>query len=106
MMSREDLEKVVNKIKDSVNETDSALISDDLVSIVTAYDSLIADNESKTKEITTLNTDKDNLIKVNGQLFQKVGFGKESNTSIIHKEEPAEEVIDITDIINEKGELI
>lgn len=106
MMSREDLEKVVNKIKDSVNETDSALISDDLVSIVTAYDSLIADNESKTKEITTLNTDKDNLIKVNGQLFQKVGFGKEANTSTIQKEESTEEVIDITDIINKKGELI
>lgn len=106
MMSREDLEKVVNKIKDSVNETDSALISDDLVSIVTAYDSLIADNESKTNEIATLNTDKDNLIKVNGQLFQKVGFGKEANTSTIQKEESAEEVIDITDIINEKGELI
>lgn len=105
MMSREDLEKVVNNIKSSIDETNSALISDDLVSIVTAYDSLIADNDAKSSEIKTLKTDKDNLIKVNGQLFQKVGFGKEEKPTI-QKEEPAEEVIELSDIINEKGELI
>ena len=105
MMSREDLEKVVNNIKSSIDETNSALISDDLVSIVTAYDSLMADNDLKQSEINTLKTDKDNLIKVNGQLFQKVGFGKDEKPTI-QPEAPTEDIIELSDIINEKGELI
>ena len=106
MMSREDLEKVVNNIKSSIDETQSALISDDLLTIVTAYDSLKADNDAKESEISTLKNDKDNLIKVNGQLFQKVGFNKGDEKSPILKDEPKAEVIELSDIINEKGELI
>ena len=105
MMSREDLEKVVNNIKSSVDETQSALISDDLVSIISAYDSLIADNDAKANDITKLQEDKDNLIKVNGQLFQKIGFNKEDN-SMKKETEEKEEVIDINDIIDSKGDLI
>ena len=105
MMSREDLEKVVNNIKSSIDETQSALISDDLVQIITAYDSLIADNDKKDSTINQLRDDKDNLIKVNGKLFQQVGI-RDSEKSKPEEFPKEDEVIDISDIINSKGELI
>lgn len=37
MMSFEDFESLINKIKDSLDETTSALLSEDLLSIVSNY---------------------------------------------------------------------
>ena len=109
MMSYEELETLVNEIKDKLDETTGALISEDLLNIVSNY-KLGIDEVSKLteEEVDKLKSEKDELLKVNGRLFQKVGFDKEE---IEKKEEEktsddGSEELTVEDVIDEKGELI
>ena len=60
--------------------------------------------ESKAKSVANLTKDNEELLKVNGKLFQKIGFEKEETENDEPKSE--DEKIKLEDIINEKGELI
>ena len=103
-MTREEFELLINGIKGKLNETDSALISDDMLGIVSSYSTLLDEIEALKVENETLENEKEELLKVNGKLFQKVGFEKEEPEDIIETEE--EEEIKIEDIIDEKGDMI
>ena len=103
-MSKEELETLINKIKDGLDETTSALVSEDLLAIVSNYNLLVDQIAEKEAELTKLKDEKEELLKVNGRLFQKIGFDKEAEEEA--KEKPAEEEIKIEDIIDEKGDLI
>lgn len=107
MMTYEELETLVNSIREKIGEDASALISEDLLNIVSNYKLGIDEVEKLTGEVDTLKTEKDELLKVNGRLFQKVGFEKEEvKDEIIEKhedEKSADEIID--DLIDEKGEI-
>lgn len=108
MMSYEELETLVNEIKDKLDETTGALISEDLLNIVSNYKLGIDEVSKLTEEVDKLKSEKDELLKVNGRLFQKVGFDKEE---IEKKEEEkisddASEELTVEDVIDEKGELI
>lgn len=105
MMSYEELETLVNEIKDKLDETTGALISEDLLNIVSNYKLGIDEVSRLAEEVETLKSEKDELLKVNGRLFQKVGFDKEEE----EKEETSEDVseeLTVEDVIDEKGELI
>ena len=108
MLSKEDFEKLVNKIKDGLDETTSALISEDLLSIISNYNMAIDSIEETKAENEKLKADKDELLKVNGRLFQKIGFDKEDAEDDDKKEEKEDdkEEIKIEDVIDEKGEII
>lgn len=103
-MSKEELETLVNKIKDGLDETTSALVSEDLLAIVANYNLLLDEVEAKKAEVEKLSAEKEELLKVNGRLFQKIGFDKEEADEEEAKEEEVEE-IKIEDIIDEKGDL-
>ena len=100
-MNKEEFENIINKIKDSVDETTGALISEDLLSLVSAYNTAIDTIAENSDMIDNLKNDKDELLKVNGRLFQKIGFEKEEK-----EEKEDEEELSVEDIIDEKGELI
>lgn len=105
MMSYEELETLVNEIKDKLDETTGALISEDLLNIVSNYKLGIDEVSRLAEEVENLKSEKDELLKVNGRLFQKVGFDKEE----VEKEETSEDVseeLTVEDVIDEKGELI
>lgn len=104
-MSKEELETLVNKIKDGLDETTSALVSEDLLAIVSNYNLLLDSVAEKDEELTKLREEKEELLKVNGRLFQKIGFDKEEAEEEA-EEKPAEEEIKIEDIVDEKGDLI
>lgn len=108
MLSKEDFEKLVNKIKDGLDETTSALISEDLLSVISNYNMAIDRIEETKTENDKLKADKDELLKVNGRLFQKIGFDKEDAEDDGKKEEKEDdkEEIKIEDVIDEKGEII
>lgn len=108
MMSYEELETLVNEIKGRIDETTGALISEDLLNIVSNYKLGIDELSKLTEEVNTLKSEKDELLKVNGKLFQKVGFDKEENENK-EKEKTSDNDSDelkIEDVIDEKGELI
>lgn len=103
-MSKEELETLVNKIKDGLDETASALVSEDLLAIVSNYNLLVDQVAEKDVELAKLKEEKEELLKVNGRLFQKIGFDKEEAEEET-AEDKAEEEIKIEDIIDEKGDL-
>ena len=104
MLKKEEYETLINKIKDNIDDTQGALISEDLLSVVSNYNSALDEIDKINKENETLKKDKDELLKVNGKLFQKIGFEKEEEKPTLVQDEQPE--IKIEDIINDKGELI
>ena len=105
MLKKEEFESLINKVKDSIDETTKALISEDLLSIIASFNEAYDLVENAESEINQLKADKDELLKVNGKLFQKIGFDKEEEKEETPEEKPEEE-IEIEDIIDEKGEII
>lgn len=103
-MSYEDLETLVTGIKDKVDEKSGAVISEDLLGIMSNYKSLEDGIKERDNEIKKLQADKDELLAVNGRLFQKIGFDKEE--SPVESQPQVKEEMRIEEIINEKGELI
>lgn len=104
MLKKEEYETLINKIKGNIDDTQGALISEDLLSVVSNYNSALDEIDKINKENETLKKDKDELLKVNGKLFQKIGFEKEEEKPTLVQDEQPE--IKIEDIINDKGELI
>lgn len=104
MMTKEEFESVVNSIKDGLDETASALISEDLLKIVASYSNALADIEEKRVKIEELSKTNEDLLKVNGRLFQEIGFDKKEEE--IEEVKQEEEEVSVEDIIDEKGELI
>ena len=105
MMSYEELETLVNEIKGKLDETTGALISEDLLNIVSNYKLGIDEVSRLNEEVDTLKSEKDELLKVNGRLFQQIGFEKEEEKEE-EKVTSDEEELTVEDVIDEKGELI
>lgn len=106
MLSKEEFEKLVNKITDKLDETTSALISEEILATLSAYNSTYDKYDKQTIDINNLKNEKDELLKVNGKLFQKIGFDKEENAKEETKKDEVKEETKIEDVINEKGEII
>ena len=104
MLSYEELETLINSIKEKLDETTSALVSEDLLNIISNYKLGIDKIAELSSNIEKLQADKDELLKVNGRLFQKVGFDKEVEEEKI--DTPDTEELKVEDVIDEKGELI
>ena len=106
MYSIDELKVLIDKIKEGLDETTSALISEDLLSIISNYQ-LALDKIAEVEEISKkLKEDNEELLKVNGRLFQKIGF--EEDIKDESAELPSEETEEVTveDVIDEKGEII
>ena len=111
-MTREEFKSLVDGIKEKLDETSGALLAEDLIAILSAFNAKTEEVEKLFEENTKLKTDNEEILKVNGQLFQKVGsIPKEKNIEekIIDDDKEdvkEEEKITIEDVINEKGDLI
>lgn len=106
MLTKEEFEGLINSIKEKLDETTQALVSDDLVGVLSSYGNAMDEIASLGEKIVGLEADKEELLKVNGKLFQKVGFNKEEEPEGEKVDDTEEEKLEIEDIIDEKGELI
>lgn len=104
MLTKEDFEKLINSIKEKLDETTQALISEDLLGILSSYSSALDEMATLGDKMAKLEEDNAELLKVNGRLFQKIGFDKEEE-EVEDKVDDVEEV-KLEDVIDEKGELI
>lgn len=107
MMSKEEFENVINTIKSSLDETEAAKISEDLLKIISSYNNLYDEVEKRDGEIDSLMKDKEELLVTNGKLFQKIGFDKTADESFkeANKTENTEDEIKLDDFIDEKGDF-
>ena len=75
-MNEEQMENLINSIRQKLGDENAGVIMDDLGTIITANATM--NNTIKTQEnkIKTLKQDKDNLLAVNGNLLQQVPMGQ------------------------------
>lgn len=105
-MSKDEFAKIIDALKEKLDETTNALVSEELLAILSAYNTAVDDNETSVAEIEKLKGEKEELLKVNGKLYQKIGFDKEDEPDPEPTEDEEKEEISIDDVIDEKGELI
>lgn len=102
--------KTIDHIKEKVGEENSALISDELISLMTEHKSLTEQNNEKAEQIATLKSEKDDLVNANAKLFRRLGFEDEQKTTFTTPDNTIQnkesEEISIGDIINDNGDLI
>ena len=107
MLSKEEFEKLINNLKDKLDETTSALVSEELLATLSAYNNGFDEYEKSIEEVEKLKGEKEELLKVNGKLYQKIGFDKEEEKEDDKFEDDEDkEEIKIEDVIDEKGDLI
>lgn len=106
MLSKEEFEKIVNNLREKLDETSSALVSEELLATLSAYNNGYDEFVESSNEIEKLKNDKEELLKVNGKLYQKIGFDKEEVEEDKTDDGEKEEELKIEDVIDEKGDLI
>lgn len=105
MISKEDFEKLIDNLRAKLDETTVALVSEEILATISAYNNGFDEYEKSIEEVEKLKGEKEELLKVNGKLYQKIGFDKDEEEKEDDKKEDEEE-IKIEDVIDEKGELI
>ena len=105
MLSKEEFEKLINNLRDKLDDTTVALVSEEILATISAYNNGFDEYEKSTEEVEKLKGEKEELLKVNGKLYQRIGFDREEKNDNIEDKKDEEE-IKIEDVIDEKGELI
>lgn len=106
MLTKEEFEKLITSIKEKLDETMQALVSEDLLGVLASYSNALDEISALGEKVNKLESDKEELLKVNGSLFQKIGFDKEEEKVEMENVDDGEEKLEIEDVIDEKGELI
>lgn len=105
MISKEEFEKLINNLRDKLDETTVALVSEEILAIISAYNNGFDEYTKSVEEVEKIKGEKEELLKVNGKLYQRIGFDREEKEDNIEDVKDEEE-IRIEDVIDEKGELI
>ena len=106
MLSKEEFEKLINNLKEKLDETTGALVSEEILAAISAYNNGFDEYEKSVEEVEKLKGEKEELLKVNGKLYQKIGFDKEEEKEDNKIDDEDKEEIKIEDVIDEKGDLI
>lgn len=106
MVNKEEFENIVNAVREKLDDTSSALISEELLATISAFNNSVDEFEDLKLENEKLKEDKEELLKVNGKLYQKIGFDKTEEEKVEEEKDDEEEKITIEDVIDEKGEMI
>lgn len=106
MLSKEEFEKLINNLRGKLDETTVALVSEEILATISAYNNGFDEYEKSIEEVEKLKNEKEELLKVNGKLYQKIGFDKEDAIEEKKDDVEDEDEIKIEDVIDEKGELI
>ena len=106
MLSKEEFEKLINNLRDKLDETTGALVSEEILATISAYNNGFDEYEKSIQEVEKLKGEKEELLKVNGKLYQRIGFDKEEEKEDNKNDDDEKEEIKIEDVIDEKGDLI
>ncbi len=106
MYSIDELKVLIDKIKEGLDETTSALISEDLLSIISNYQLALDKIAEVTEELDKVKVDNEELLKVNGRLFQKIGFEEDIKDESAELPSEENEEITLEEVIDKKGDLI
>lgn len=74
-MKNEDITKLTQKIQEKIGQENSALISEELATLISDTANVNSQIEKQSSEIETLKSDKEKLLDVNSKLFLQVSQG-------------------------------
>lgn len=97
------IEDYTNKIQEKLGKEEASKIADDIANILSYDNKLQKDINDRNEEITKLKKDKDMLIEANGNLLQKVPFGREEDNS--KDEELEKKPFDFRSVFDENGRI-
>ena len=102
-MNNEELEVITNSIKSKLGDEATALIADDLGTLITKNTQVYNNLLSKNDEITKLKDDKEKLVIANGNLLQQVPMTNPSSKE--DKEDKQEDYsnFNFRSLFDEKG---
>ena len=92
MISKEDFENLVNALREKLDETTSALVSEEVLAILADYNNGFDEYQNALDEVNKLKNEKEELLKVNGKLYQKIGFDKEEKEDDKNEDDNKEEI--------------
>lgn len=99
----EEIEKLTSTIQEKIGEENSALISEELVSILSKTKNSLQELSESKSQIKKLQNEKDNLIDVNGKLFQQITVGTKPN---VKTEDEKSKNFNFKSIFDEKGNFL
>ena len=105
MISKEEFEELINNLRGKLDETTLALVSEEILATLSAYNNGFDEYTKSLEEVEKLKGEKEELLKVNGKLYQRIGFQDEEEEEE-KVEDGEEEKLEIEDVIDEKGEII
>ena len=106
MLSKEEFEKLINNLREKLDDTTSALVSEEILATLSAYNNGFDEYTKSIEEVEKLQGEKEELLKVNGKLYQRIGFDKEDDEEKKEEKKDDTSSIKIEDVIDEKGDLI
>ena len=71
MISKEEFEKLINNLRGKLDETTVALVSEEILATISAYNNGFDEYEKSIEEVEKLKGEKEELLKVNGKLYQR-----------------------------------
>lgn len=104
-MKKEEMETLTKGIQKKLGKEQSALINDDLATILLDNTSMNTELETRQTTIQNLQKDKEDLIMTNNRLFQQVAVGEET-TPTNEKKEEKKEPFSFKSVFDEKGNFI
>lgn len=107
-MQTDKFNELINGVREKLGEENTSLIADDLAILISDNAQVNSELEEKESKIEKLGKDKENLIKVNGNLLQQVTDDKIENDDINFNksEEKENKPFSFKAQFNEKGEFI
>lgn len=99
-MDGTDLKKLTESIDEKLGDN-SAMIADDIGTILTGFESMNATIKSRDEEISQLKADKEKLVLANGNLLKQIPVS--SNDDIEENEEVTKKPFNFRDAFDEKG---
>ena len=103
-MDEKQLQKISNSIKKKIGEEDYAKIADDMGTLITGNTANLDKIKKGEERINELEESNRQLITANGNLLKQVPMGSEDTQQ--EEEEAKASKIQLSDIINDKGEII
>lgn len=101
-MKAEDYQNKMNQIQEKIGKDASALILDDIATLITDNQNMNKELESKDEQIGNLKKTNETLQTVNGNLLQQVAMGDDTNTNNT-EENKKKEPFDFRTCFDEKG---
>lgn len=106
MISKEEFEELINNLRGKLDETTLALVSEEILATLSAFNNAYDEYTKTVEEVEKLKGEKEELLKVNGKLYQRIGFESEEEKEEEKDDNVEEEKLEIEDVIDEKGDLI